>query len=87
MSVQKTEEPKKLPETDQTVAKILVWFRFHFLKTEIFSFSFGFGAGFFHLETDRTDQCIYVCTLLAVWLADHKFEHSHGMLVFHYLIF
>ena len=58
--VQKTKELKKPPKTDRTVAKISVRFRFHFLKTEIFSF--GFSARFFHPETNRTDRCIYIFT-------------------------
>ena len=49
--MQKTDDPNKLTKTDQTVAKFLVWFRFHFTKTEIFDF--GFSVGFFHIETDR----------------------------------
>ena len=56
--VQKTEEPKKPPKTNRTIAKISVGFRFHFLKTKIFGF--GFGAGFFHPETDQTDRYIYI---------------------------
>ena len=48
---------KKLSETDRTVAKFSVRFRFHFLKTEIFGF--GFGVIFFHLKSNRNDR-IYI---------------------------
>ena len=56
--VQKTEEPKKPPKTNRTIAKISVGFRFHFLKTKIFGS--GFSAGFFHPKTDRIYIYIYV---------------------------
>ena len=56
--MQKTDDPNKLAKTDQTVAKFLVWFRFHFTKTEIFGF--GFSVGFFHIETDRIYIYIYI---------------------------
>ena len=56
--MQKTDDPSKLTKTDQTVAKFSVWFRFHFIKTEIFGF--GFSVGFFHIETDRIYIYIYI---------------------------
>ena len=58
--MQKTAEPNKPTKTDRTIAKFSVWFRFHFLKTEIFGFDFG--AGFFHTETDRIYIYIYIFT-------------------------
>ena len=39
--VQKIEEPKKPLQTNQTVAKILVRFRFYYIKTENFDSVFG----------------------------------------------
>ena len=71
--VQRTEEPKKPPETDRTVAKISVRFWFHFLKTKIFGFDFS--AGFFNPETDKTNLYIYI----------HVFAWDVGFLLFNFL--
>ena len=40
--VQKTNEPNKPVKTDRIEFNFSVRFRFHFLKTEIFGFSFSF---------------------------------------------
>ena len=49
--VQKTDEPNKPAETNQTEFNFSVWFRFHFLKIEIF----GFGVRYVCTESTETE--------------------------------
>ena len=61
--VQKTDEPNKPTETDQTVAKFSVWFRFGSVSVSFFknrNFRFWFRCWIFSAETEPNRPNIYI---------------------------